>query len=160
MHKVCDRKRNSHSRSDFISAIPELRGHGNERWQTEVTSNTYFRGVALDLQEVSSRGPDWEGRVRHEWEADHGHEHPSRDLRSSDEWGSFPWNGTGQGFSSKTRAFATFFPFLFSLEYMPKCSSWCVAHLGRYRLLLFFFCRFKHRNPHVLNPIKSSQNNV
>ena len=34
-----------HSRWNFTSTFTELHVHGDERWPTEVTSNTYFRGV-------------------------------------------------------------------------------------------------------------------
>ena len=36
-----------HSRWNFISTFTDLHVHGDERWPTEVTSNTYFRGVFL-----------------------------------------------------------------------------------------------------------------
>ena len=32
-----------------ISTFTELHVHANERWPTEVTSNTYFRGVNEDI---------------------------------------------------------------------------------------------------------------
>ena len=32
---------------NFISTSTELDGHGNERWPTEVTSNTYHRGAPM-----------------------------------------------------------------------------------------------------------------
>ena len=34
-------------RWNFISTSIELHGHGDERWPTEVTSNTHFRGVRV-----------------------------------------------------------------------------------------------------------------
>ena len=34
-----------HSWWNFFSTFTEFRVHGDERWPTEVTSNTYFRGV-------------------------------------------------------------------------------------------------------------------
>ena len=36
-----------HSRWNFISTFAELHVHGDERWPTEVTSSTYFRGFSM-----------------------------------------------------------------------------------------------------------------
>ena len=38
-----------HSRWNFISTFAKLHVHGDERWPTEVTSNTYFRGALWSL---------------------------------------------------------------------------------------------------------------
>ena len=45
-YKICTRKMELVLEVKFISTFT-LHVHGDERWPTEVTSNTYFRGVAL-----------------------------------------------------------------------------------------------------------------
>ena len=48
-HKLCTRKTElSCARWNFISTFTELHAHSDERWPTEVTSNTYFRGVQFN----------------------------------------------------------------------------------------------------------------
>ena len=46
-----------HSRWNFPSTFTELHVHGDERWPTEVTSNTYFRGVWEPGREVMGPAP-------------------------------------------------------------------------------------------------------
>ena len=47
-HKCCALGQWSlHSRWNFISTFTELHVRGDQRWPTEVTSNTYFRDVKL-----------------------------------------------------------------------------------------------------------------
>ena len=44
-----------HSRWNFISTFTELPAHGDECWPIEVTSNTYFRGVASPCSLIQRR---------------------------------------------------------------------------------------------------------
>ena len=46
-HKLCTRRTELALEVNSVLTFTELRGHSDERWLTEVTSNTYFRGVAL-----------------------------------------------------------------------------------------------------------------
>ena len=58
------------TRNDFISTRATVRDHGDKRWQTEVTSNTYFRLTKYKIAKTKQSGLIyqsylclWEGSV-------------------------------------------------------------------------------------------------
>ena len=55
-HKLCTiGKWSLHSRWNFITTFTKLHVHGDERWPTEVTSDTCFRGALKDARKT----PRW-----------------------------------------------------------------------------------------------------
>ena len=51
------RKRSLHSRWNFLSTFTELHSHGDERWPTAVTSNTYFRDAQYNRSQFELAAP-------------------------------------------------------------------------------------------------------
>ena len=55
-----------HSKWNFISTFTELHVHDDERWPTEVTSNTYFRSV-LPTQNMAKPDTNKQIHMTQEW---------------------------------------------------------------------------------------------